>query len=114
ALRSATKTGCRSSNPNPGYTKFCTPSVLQSQEHVAGIRSLHKNLIGIEMESYSVFTAAEYSSSPKPKCFSIKAVCDFGDDQKDDDFHDYAAFMSARVLFDFCLEKIDPINEELD
>ncbi|MFU6967913.1 response regulator [Pseudomonas aeruginosa] len=89
-------------------------SVLQSQEHVAGIRSLHKNLIGIEMESYSVFTAAEYSSSPKPKCFSIKAVCDFGDDQKDDDFHDYAAFMSARVLFDFCLEKIDPINEELD
>ncbi|MBV6247287.1 CdiA family toxin C-terminal domain-containing protein, partial [Pseudomonas aeruginosa] len=27
ALRSATKTACRSSNPNPGYTKFCTPSV---------------------------------------------------------------------------------------
>ncbi|MCV6446756.1 hypothetical protein OFL72_17230, partial [Pseudomonas aeruginosa] len=26
ALRSATKTACRSSNPNPGYTKFCTPS----------------------------------------------------------------------------------------
>ncbi|MDV2744494.1 hypothetical protein R0D68_31595, partial [Pseudomonas aeruginosa] len=25
-LRSATKTACRSSNPNPGYTKFCTPS----------------------------------------------------------------------------------------
>ncbi|MFP8799588.1 hypothetical protein N0551_011960, partial [Pseudomonas aeruginosa] len=26
ALRSATKAGCHSSNPNPGYTEFCTPS----------------------------------------------------------------------------------------
>ncbi|MBK1591841.1 tyrosine-type recombinase/integrase, partial [Pseudomonas aeruginosa] len=29
ALRSATKTGCHSSNPNPGYTKFCTPSFVE-------------------------------------------------------------------------------------
>ncbi|MCS7704613.1 hypothetical protein N0018_32975, partial [Pseudomonas aeruginosa] len=34
ALRSATKTGCRSSNPNPGYTKFCTPSNLINQSDV--------------------------------------------------------------------------------
>ncbi|MEZ1493887.1 hypothetical protein QVM02_25190, partial [Pseudomonas aeruginosa] len=31
ALRSATKTACRSSNPNPGYTKFCTPSAANSE-----------------------------------------------------------------------------------
>ncbi|WP_303719761.1 hypothetical protein, partial [Pseudomonas aeruginosa] len=31
-LRSATKTACRSSNPNPGYTKFCTPSIASAKE----------------------------------------------------------------------------------
>ena len=77
-------------------------SVLQSQALVDDVKDQHKNLIGIEMESYAVFTAAEYSSSPRPKCFSIKSVCDFGDEHKGDSYHTYAAYTSAAFFYNLC------------
>jgi nucleoside phosphorylase/CheY-like chemotaxis protein len=86
-------------------------AVLQSAEHVSAIRALHKNLIGIEMESYAVFTAAEYSSNPKPKCISIKSVCDFGDDKKSDGFHEFSAYISAKFLQDFALSCLEPVHD---
>lgn len=86
-------------------------AVLQSAEHMTSIRALHKNVIGIEMESYAVFTAAEYSSDPKPKCISVKSVCDFGDDKKSDGFHEYSAFISANFLKDFALANLEPIHD---
>lgn len=79
-------------------------SVLQALQMMEQAKERHKNLIGIEMESYSVFTACEFSNAPKPRCFSMKAVCDFGDSQKADDFHDYAAYVSANFLYEFALE----------
>ncbi|WP_454833681.1 5'-methylthioadenosine/S-adenosylhomocysteine nucleosidase family protein [Pseudomonas lini] len=88
-------------------------AVLQSQEHMDMIRKQHKNLIGIEMETYSVFTAAAYASDPKPICFSIKSVCDFGDDHKDDNYHEYAAYISARFLYKFALDKLEPVFERV-
>jgi len=73
-------------------------AVLQSSTTMQKVRSLHKNLIGIEMESYAVFTACEYSSEPRPECISVKSVCDFGDEAKSDGFHKYAAYTSAAFL----------------
>ncbi len=73
-------------------------SVLQVGELMDDVREQHKNLVGIEMESYAVFTAAEYASDPKPLCFSIKAVCDFGDEEKNDAAHEYAAYASAQFI----------------
>ncbi|MBD0684358.1 hypothetical protein CGA22_07450 [Pseudomonas sp. PSB18] len=81
-------------------------SVLQALEMMEQARERHKNLIGIEMESYSVFTACEFASAPKPRCFSMKAVCDFGDSKKADDYHDYAAYVSASFLYEFALEHL--------
>jgi nucleoside phosphorylase len=82
-------------------------SVLQASELVDAVREQHKNLVGIEMESYAVFTAAECSSDPRPTCLSMKAVCDFGDDEKSDDFHDYAAYVSASFFMRFALSQLD-------
>jgi len=73
-------------------------SVLQANRLMEDVREQHKNLIGIEMESYGVFTAVNYASKPKPKCISIKSVCDFGDEDKDDEFHQYASYTSAAYL----------------
>ncbi|WP_122583990.1 response regulator [Pseudomonas viridiflava] len=86
-------------------------SVLQALEMMEQAKERHKNLIGIEMESYSVFTACEFSSAPKPRCFSMKAVCDFGDSKKADDYHDYAAYVSANFLYEFALEHLDSRHE---
>lgn len=74
-------------------------SVLQATKLMSDVREQHKNLVGIEMESYAVFTAAEYASDPRPQCLSIKAVCDFGDEEKADDMHAYAAHASAHFLY---------------
>jgi nucleoside phosphorylase/CheY-like chemotaxis protein len=71
-------------------------SVLQSSCLMDDVKEQHKNLIGVEMESYAVFTAATYASNPKPKCISIKSVCDFGDEEKNDNFHTYASYTSAK------------------
>ncbi len=76
-------------------------SVLQATTIMEGVREQHKNLVGIEMESYAVFTAAEYSTEPRPKCMAIKAVCDFGDEKKSDEAHEYAAYVSANFLLHF-------------
>lgn len=86
-------------------------SVLQALEMMEQAKQRHKNLIGIEMESYSVFTACEFASAPKPRCFSMKAVCDFGDSKKADDFHDYAAYVSANFLYEFALEHLESRHE---
>lgn len=70
-------------------------AVLQADSLMGDIRAQHKNLIGIDMESYGVLTAAEYCGSPQPKAIAVKSVCDFGDGKKNDHYHNYAAHVSA-------------------
>jgi nucleoside phosphorylase/CheY-like chemotaxis protein len=81
-------------------------SVLQVAKLMDDVREQHKNLVGIEMESYAVFTAAEYAAEPRPLCFSIKAVCDYGDEDKSDTAHNYAAYVSAHFLHKLVLEML--------
>ena len=81
-------------------------SVLQAASLMDDVRDQHKNLVGVEMESYAVFTAAEYAAEPRPKCISVKSVCDFGDEDKEDGAHAYAAYTSAQFLFRFALDAL--------
>jgi len=83
-------------------------SVLQANQLMTDVRDQHKNLVGIEMESYAVFTAAEYAAEPRPLCISMKSVCDFGDETKSDSSHHYAAHTSARFLFEFATRYLLP------
>jgi nucleoside phosphorylase len=70
-------------------------AVLQDSAIVTGILAQHRKTIGIEMESYSVFVAANEAPAPQPRAFSMKAVCDFADEMKNDDQQAYAAYVSA-------------------
>jgi len=85
-------------------------AVLQSSRSMQEVRAQHKNLVGIEMESYAVFCAAEYSSAPRPQVLSLKSVCDFGDDQKNDDFHEYAVFTSSDFLGRLLMSDLTPLG----
>lgn len=85
-------------------------AVLQSSRSVQEVRAQHKNLVGIEMESYAIFCAAEYSGEPRPYVLSVKSVCDFGDDQKNDDFHQYAVFTSCEFLGKLLLRDLGPLG----
>lgn len=62
------------------------------------IAQQHRQLTGIDMESYAIFDAAAESAAPRPSAFCLKGVTDFADSNKDDRFRRYAAYASAECL----------------
>jgi nucleoside phosphorylase len=58
----------------------------------------HRGLLAIDMEAYGVATAASGCGRPRPKALIVKAVCDYADQNKNDEFQEYAADVSAKFL----------------
>lgn len=79
-------------------------AVISAQEMTEQIQSQHRKLIGIEMEAYGVYSAASEASHPRPIAIAIKAASDFADDQKDDNYREFCASISAQTLC-FLMEK---------
>lgn len=73
-------------------------SVLQSSEAVKRLIAQHKDLIGVEMEIFSLMFACHTASLPRPKAIAVKSVCDFGDRKKNNKYQPYAAYTSASAL----------------
>jgi nucleoside phosphorylase/CheY-like chemotaxis protein len=76
-------------------------SVLADGSIAQMIRDQHRELVGIEMETYGVFAAAEECATPRPRVFSLKSVVDFADSAKNDRFTKYAAYTSAKTMCHF-------------
>jgi nucleoside phosphorylase len=79
-------------------------AVVQDERIVEMIQAQSRKLIGLDMETYGVFFAAENCTRPRPSAISIKSACDFADMAKADETQAYAAFTSARYLYHFSLE----------
>lgn len=82
-------------------------AVLADGEVVNEIRAQHRDLIGVEMEVYGMYAAAYGASKPQPLPFALKAVCDFADPGKNDNYQRYASYTSASVLR-LLMEKFGP------
>lgn len=76
-------------------------SVLADGTTAELVKQQHREILGIEMETYAIFAAAEEAPAPRPTAFSLKSVVDFADGEKDDRFQKYAAFTSAQALKHF-------------
>jgi nucleoside phosphorylase len=76
-------------------------AVVADADYVSTITSQNRKVLGIEMEIYGLYSAAENTSGLKPKFFALKSVCDFADVDKDDDYQKYCSYMSANVLREF-------------
>lgn len=83
-------------------------SVLADGSTSEQILSRQRNLIGIEMETYGLFVAADEAPAPKPAVFSIKSVVDFAQGDKNDRFQKYAAYTSAQTLKYFVENYLQP------
>ena len=81
-------------------------AVLADPNVVDEVKEQQRQLVGVEMEVFGVFTAAENCSKPRPTTFALKSVCDFGDQGKSDEHQAYAAFTSAEFLYRFALEEL--------
>lgn len=80
--------------------------VLADNKVVDDIKKFNRKIIGIEMETYGVYYAATYSSDPRPIAMSMKSICDFGDHEKADAYQKYAAFTSAKFIYEFALSEL--------
>lgn len=83
-------------------------SVVADRSVLERIRELNDKLIGVEMEAYGLFTACRGADRPRPSALVMKSICDYADDRKDDRYQRYAAYTSARYLYEFALAKLDP------
>jgi nucleoside phosphorylase len=81
-------------------------SVLSSMDAVKRVVAQHKDLLGIEMEAFSVMFACQASAQPRPLVVVAKSVCDFGDGKKNDLYQRYAAYTSAKVFEAFALRYV--------
>ncbi len=72
------------------------PAVLSSEEEIKKLTVHVRKIIGIEMEGYGVFYAANNSAHPRPEyvCL-IKSVSDYADPKKSDNYQDYCMYTSA-------------------
>lgn len=73
-------------------------AVIADSSLVPEIQAQHREVCGVEMEAYGVYAAAAASPGPKPLVFSLKSVCDFADELKNDAHQAYAAYTSAQTL----------------
>ncbi len=75
------------------------PAVIASKDEIEKIKEHSRKLLGIEMESYGMFYAAENAIAPRPVYVaSLKSVSDFATIEKSNDYQDYASYTSAALL----------------
>jgi nucleoside phosphorylase len=87
-------------------------SVVQSSPVVARILDQHKDLLAIEMEAFSVMFACQASPAPRPQAIVAKAVCDNGDEHKNDQYQEAAAFASAITFEEYALRYLGSHSED--
>ncbi|MDO3385636.1 response regulator [Gilvimarinus sp. SDUM040013] len=74
--------------------------VLEDPATVDGIKKQNRDVIGVEMEGYGLFSATKYASNFVEPLL-VKSVCDFADPDKDDSWQAYAAYTSASLVYRF-------------
>lgn len=78
------------------------PIVVADGETLQKIQTLqNRDVHGLEMEAYGLYSAARAAAMPRPMVVSLKGVCDFADPRKGDKAQAYAAYTSARVAFEY-------------
>ena len=80
-------------------------AVLADSQRVSELKLQHRNLIAIDMEVYGVFSAASEAPAPAPFPIAIKAISDYGDEDKADSSRDYACYVSAALFQKFVREE---------
>ncbi len=75
------------------------PYVLSSKNYMEELLKKDRKLIGIDMEGYGVYKAAQFHNGTKP--IFIKSVTDFGDIKKGDNFQQYASYISAKFVIEY-------------
>ncbi len=86
----------------------CGSSVVANEKVVKNLIKNHaRKTVGLDMESYGVFYAANYSYGENTVPICIKSICDFADSSKNNNFQRYAAYTSAQFMKHFIENHLD-------
>ncbi|MFI0608773.1 MAG: hypothetical protein ACH37Z_12905 [Anaerolineae bacterium] len=85
-------------------------NVIATIEAIRDLQSTQANLIAVEMDSAGVASAA-FSAVKKVGFLTIRAICDFADAAKYDNWHVYAAESAASYLRDLVESHPVPLSE---
>jgi len=81
--------------------------VISSEQVLKQIKEQQqRKLLGVEMETFGVYYAADHSPHPGTKAISIKSVSDYGNGQKNDEYQKYAAYTSASFAYYFIINEL--------
>lgn len=72
-------------------------AVVASTDIQTLFRQQHRKMVGVDMECYGLYYAAELHGGSPVKFICIKSVSDLADRAKGDDFQAYCSHMSAMV-----------------
>jgi len=75
-------------------------SVVASLDIQKVFRKQHRKMVGIDMECYGLYYAAENHAGAPVRAICIKAVSDLADRSKGDEFQTYCSHMSALVALE--------------
>jgi nucleoside phosphorylase len=76
-------------------------AVVENTAQISEIRRIHRKVSAVEMEGCAVFAAARASRSPRPEPLLVKSISDRGVPPKTDEYRTYAAYTSARFVFEW-------------
>ncbi len=89
------------------FGPFATGSaVVASERKGKTILEQHDKSGGLDMEIYAIYKAA-YESNIGTKAIAIKGIVDYVDEDKGDDWHEFASYASAKTLYKLFMEYID-------
>lgn len=66
----------------------------------------HREILGVEMEGYGLYYASKMTCSPSPAFVLMKSVCDYADEEKNDNYQNYSSYVSCSFLDYFITNKI--------
>jgi nucleoside phosphorylase len=72
-------------------------AVVSNDEIIGQIRGLNDSIWAVDMESYGFYHAAKYTNVAKPEFLCVKAVSDYCNGEKGDDYHDSCSLFSAHA-----------------
>jgi nucleoside phosphorylase len=100
----------RQSAPNLVVGPVATGSAVLADARVSErIKATqHRNLAGLDMEVYGAYAAAS-ACDPSLRYLALKAVCDYGDRTKDDQYQSYASEISVLAAMHFVKHYADPL-----
>lgn len=86
-------------------------SVVQNEDLIDKfVLPQNRKLLGIDMETYGVYFAAKNTTKKTVEAISIKAVSDFANSDKNDDYQQYCSYISTSFAIKVLPEILNSLN----